>query len=844
MKEEEKQTPDQAAFTMEPQQFHAVMDHMRGGVAIFESTGKHRLLYVNSGFFELLGCTSLRSQGLISVMKPYVLPEDMEKAERLLLELKRRGASEEELRIRRENGSQLWLSVRGSRIDYPDAALPVFLFMLTDITSLKASEEALRRRVERDALTGVYNAGAFYEKAVQLLKEKRGPYYMLRFNIERFKVINEVFGRNVGDVILVRMASILSAMVEPEGVFGRIESDDFAACVPAERFDVTRFSQTVFRHQVGRNEYYPVTVKLGIYPVEDAELPVRQMTERAKLAMDTIKGDYLRDYVYYDDVFRRKILEEQAIIAEAGPALSKGQFCVFYQPIYDAVTEEIAYAEALVRWRHPRKGLIAPGSFISLFERNGMISQLDVFVWETVCKLIHDRRKKHLPMVPVSVNVSRKDLLNAGLVQLLSSLVRRYDIGSENLKIEITESAYTDNPYQLMETIGHFKQQGFSILMDDFGSGYSSLNMLKELPVDTLKIDMRFLSDFDSNVRAGSVLTSVVRMAKWLDMKTVAEGVETRQQLAFLRNIGCDYIQGYYLAKPMPEDVFLAALGPGAGQRPRDPDLAPAVDMNALLNPNEEINRVINDMMGAMGILEMDGDDLEILQVNEGYKDLIGNAAVLSSIRTRQQIHPADYPKLLEACREARDQHKVCRLALRRQSSDGGFHWDEVKLRCIGRNGFKSLFYFAVEDVTTRKTVEEDRFLNRYVQIFKGIFRSIYELNFTENAFTLVMADTSVSMPMGQSGDLRHTYDYVTRNLIDPEFTALFRQISDRDYIREKLAHQPSLETELRCRVDGESEYRWVRRILFPIEGALGKEVYLSCHEDIDARKRKEKERS
>ena len=257
----------------------------------------------------------------------------------------------------------------------------------------------------------------------------------------------------------------------------------------------------------------------------------------------------------------KELLKEQELISEMEPALAKRQFILYLQPQYDYTTNTMTGAEALVRWKHPEKGLIPPGLFIPIFENNGFICKLDLYVWEEACRLLRKWIDLGLNPVPISVNISRRDIYSQNLVDIFENLIKTYKLDPRMLRLEITESAYMDNPEQLIKVVDDLRDLGFCIEMDDFGSGYSSLNTLKDVPVDVLKLDMKFIMSATQGTdseksKGGHILSSIVRMANWLKLPVIAEGIETGIQADYLKSIGCFYMQGYYFAKPMPVDEY------------------------------------------------------------------------------------------------------------------------------------------------------------------------------------------------------------------------------------------------------------------------------------------------
>lgn len=414
--------------------------------------------------------------------------------------------------------------------------------------------EELMFRAERDWLTGIYNRETFYKKTTEMIEScPDESYAVIQWNIGKFRIYNELYGTKEGDILLHQMADQFKRLLKGIGTYGRLEADRFVTCISKTEFDKIfpsikeRLEKEIF---IG-NTAHPVSIHIGIYVATNAFTPIELMCDRAALALQNIRESYLQHTSFYDDKMREVMIKEQALEEEMEDALKEHQFYINLQPIFDPKTNMPVSAEALVRWKHKTLGFISPGEFIPLFERNGFITRLDRFVWEEVCKTIADFKKRGIKIVPISINVSRLNFYDPNLNHVLNHLLKKYHLSPENLKIEITESAYTDNSHQLMEVTNQFRKQGFNILMDDFGSGYSSLNMLKDLIMDTLKIDMMFIRSLESSERAANILVNVVQMAHSLNMDVVAERIETEKQLEFLKNIGCEYIQGYYYSKPL-----------------------------------------------------------------------------------------------------------------------------------------------------------------------------------------------------------------------------------------------------------------------------------------------------
>ncbi|MDX5679651.1 EAL domain-containing protein, partial [Clostridioides difficile] len=278
--------------------------------------------------------------------------------------------------------------------------------------------------------------------------------------------------------------------------------------------------------------------------------------DRANTARKTIKGGHKNSFAFYDKEMHKKILKEKEIENSMVDALNNGEFIVYFQPKYSLSDYQIIGAEALVRWDNPQKGLIPPIEFIPVFERNGFIVNIDFYVFEEVCKKIREWMDEGQKVVPISVNLSRMHFVNSNFIEEFKLIVDKYKIPTRLIELELTETAVLDNIEGLLDTMNNLKEKGFVISMDDFGTGYSSLNLLKELPVDILKLDRAFFTEKDESNNEKIVISNVIKMAKELKMKVISEGVETISQVEFLKQIGCDMVQGYLFSKPMPVKEF------------------------------------------------------------------------------------------------------------------------------------------------------------------------------------------------------------------------------------------------------------------------------------------------
>ena len=436
----------------------------------------------------------------------------------------------------------------------------VILHRIASLIKLRETA-AMVNQYRYDRLTGLYTIEFFYQKVRECLEANpEKEYTILCSNFENFKWYNDTFGREAGDRILVEGAEIFQNRVGEDAICCRYGADRFLCLLDKERERIGRECFIKGRQSKRSELLENMSVKLGIYEIKDRTISVEQMCDRALWVVDRVKGMYNQNIAVYDDAYREKLLRENAITDVMATALEEGQFIVYLQPKYSLNDNRMVGAEALVRWIHPEWGFMSPGEFIPLFEKNGFIPCLDQFVWETVCAKLREWKEKGYPIVPVSVNVSRADIFQSHLTDVFRGLIRKYGIDPQYLHLEITESAYTEQTDQILNTVVELRKSGFFIEMDDFGSGYSSLNMLSQMSLDILKLDMKFIQNEMTKPVEKSILNDIISMAHRLDLTVVAEGIETEEQMKRLQALGCDYAQGYFFAKPMSVTEFEGLL--------------------------------------------------------------------------------------------------------------------------------------------------------------------------------------------------------------------------------------------------------------------------------------------
>lgn len=435
------------------------------------------------------------------------------------------------------------------------------VYWLVDTTETVMSYAEMEFKANYDELTGVYNERHFTEQAEKLLAERPDTdYAMLCTDIDEFKLFEERFGHEKSIELLVTMANAISDFFAGNDnvVYGRINADNFAILVPTAGLEEYEFEMIMAMDNVTMEfctAFYILHMIMGGYRIFDRSVDIRTMVNRAIMAAASARGKYNQQFVWYDEKSQEIVFREAKYSAELNDAIESGQIRMFLQPQVDA-SGKVVGAEALVRWIHPEDGIIPPGKFIPCFEQNGKITEIDMHIWRLACSTLRDWKRMGRDDLHISVNISAKDIYAVNVYEKFTELVERYDISPANLKLEITESAFAEDMQQHIALVEKLQNAGFAVEMDDFGSAYSSFNMLKDICVDVLKIDMKFLADTENVIRSRTILESIVNLAKELKMSTVAEGVETVSQYEFLKAAGCEVYQGYYFAKPMPVSEF------------------------------------------------------------------------------------------------------------------------------------------------------------------------------------------------------------------------------------------------------------------------------------------------
>ncbi len=427
---------------------------------------------------------------------------------------------------------------------------------IRDVTSEAMKLNRERYNAIHDPLTGIYNSTHLYEMGAQLIRANPDvAYCVVGVDIREFKLINDIFSKSYGDKVLCSLANNMRKYASPDEIYGRISGDKFGFVVPIDQFDEELTEKRLSEEGLtGEGINYPVIIHMGVYEVDDVNLPMSVMFDRAFMAVTSIKHDYGRRIARYDSTMRANAIWNQKISAELDDAIATKQIRPYLQPMVNE-DGKVLGAEVLVRWIHPEEGFLSPARFIPHFEENGRIAQLDTYMWECACQILKQWEHDGIDLF-LSVNISPKDFYFIDVYETISGLVKKYGINPAKLRLEITETVMMSDMTNRLRILEDLRAEGFFIEMDDFGSGYSSLNMLKDIPVDVLKIDMMFLYKTRDQHRAETILQAIINLSNELQMPSITEGVETSEQLAMLATMGCRLFQGYFFAKPMPVEEF------------------------------------------------------------------------------------------------------------------------------------------------------------------------------------------------------------------------------------------------------------------------------------------------
>lgn len=464
---------------------------------------------------------------------------------------RRRMGLTKEMHVTVNIGGKIYMA-HGKEI-WDDLTYEGMFIVFDDITDLENIKSEATYYATHDKLTGLWNQDYFYEMASKELRENPNiDYVMVSSDIAQFKLFNEILGFRAGNELLFAIAESFHKINKEHWIFSRIAGDRFALLMPKADFceaDFLDYCKKVLSHS---SYSLHVHCYFGVYEITDHRMEPELIYNRSFLALESIKGDLNKTIAYYDEKIRVRRMAEHLTIGELEHALKADEFVIWFQPQVDTRTGGVLGAETLVRWFSPKRGMVPPSEFVPLFEKNGMITKMDYHIWKLACRQLAAWKEQGYTDRSLSINISAKNFYLSDLYERITGLVEEYQISPHLLRLEITESAFVLDVVKQMQLVRRLQEYGFLVEMDDFGSGYSSLNSLKDISTDVMKLDMGFFKSTDDSKRAEQVVKSMVGLATSLSTPIIAEGVENQEQIDFLQSVGCYAVQGYYCAKPMP----------------------------------------------------------------------------------------------------------------------------------------------------------------------------------------------------------------------------------------------------------------------------------------------------
>lgn len=498
---------------------------------------------------------------------------------------------------------------------------------MTDIAKIRTGK--VKGTMNSNNLSDYYYNHSFMERLRKRLPEiLPNTYCIVAIDIEHFRLFNKLYGRSSGDEVIRYIYTCLKqSALEYDGIDAYLGGDNFVAFLPDDDEVLNNIRQKIikkFSEWNNTSAFFPL---FGVYTIKDTSVLPELMYDHAMLALSHAEEDYKWHICRYTMEMESCLEEEVYLLAAIEEGLEKGEFTFFAQPQCNIATGQIVGAEALVRWQKPDGEVLLPGGFIPVLEKNKMIDQLDRYVWEKVCQWLKGWIDQGYSLVPISINVSRIDIYAMDVPKYIFSLLEKYQIPEHLIKIEITESAYTENNNRISHAVNTFRNRGLVVMMDDFGCGYSSLNMLKNIPVDVLKLDMRFLQfKEEERQKSANILESIVNMAGLLHLPIVVEGVENESQEKFVQKLGCRYIQGFYYYKPLPIKKFEELLRDkrqidtqGLVYKQVEP-----MHIREFIDTNFVSDSMLNNVLGPVVFFEVLGGDIKITRVNEQYFRMLG----------------------------------------------------------------------------------------------------------------------------------------------------------------------------------------------------------------------------
>lgn len=562
-----------------------------------------------------------------------------------------------------------------------------------------------------DPLTGLYNRDAFCNLMYERVRKDRDRHYaLIQWDMGRFRVFNDMFGYEEGDELLKYMGIKMKEHIGDTGDCSRVFADHFYACIPNEGMNVEHFIEKMKKYLNEYKKDFEIVPYFAIYPITNPNESKQKICNNVRLTMIEAKNNLYSHTAFFNVENRKKTLSEQEILEEMKTALKNKEFVCRLQPKFSLTNGDLNGAEALAVWQHPSKGEILPSDFMQVIEVSGFITTLDRYLWEQVCMKLKEWIDKGYSVYPISINISRVHLYNPQLVDELLKLIRKYTLAPHLLQIELMENYYSIDPDQLVLVTKKLQDNGFSVSVDDFGTGNSSFNMLNHLPVNEIKIDKGFIDSIEKNDQGRKMVKSIVKLAEMVNIPVVAEGVETEKQVEFLRSVRCDYAQGFYFSKPVDFDTYEDLYLKDNYERiVDDSDVFTQADIDEFWSPGMMIDLMYNNIVSSMGIFEYKDDTIKVLRANNGYFRIMG--CDLKTFRNDDKniwnrIIEKDRVNSIQKVSVSIEAKCVITFDFRAVSPDNRISTYTAKILYLAGQKNNFLFYGAFKDVTVEKEIK------------------------------------------------------------------------------------------------------------------------------------------
>ena len=698
--------------------FDSIPTDLPGGFFVYRATGGEELCFADNNVLQMFGCESMEEFRILTgnSFRGMVVREDLDQVEQ---DIRRQTFDSDSrhdyvhYRIRTKQGVMKYVEDFGHLVFDKDGDSFFYVFIVElEQKQFQQIEQAdwesrvgYRHAEQPDEAMGLHAQSEFFARCEHSLSDVSINWLLVAIDIQNFKLFNEWYGRDSGDVALAEIGRLLGQFADThDGVAGYLGSDDFALLVPAGYFDAEKLYRQI------HNIIIEHGASVGFLPVIGAsysrvDTSAYTLYDQASLARQEAKGDPKTHIKFFSQAMVSRAEEDHKVLSQFKDALRSHEITFFLQPQCRTANGQVVGAEALARWIKPDGKMIPPYSFIPTLERYGFIPDLDKAIWEAVCRWSRKIIDEGKPMVPVSVNISPVDIFTMDVPAFLHNLISRYDLPMDAIKLEITESAYSEGSEKIRSTVKKLRDMGFVVLMDDFGSGFSSLNMLRELNVDIIKLDAYFLRMDKQNERKGMhIIESVVNMAKTLSLPIIVEGVETKEQCEYLMGLGIRYVQGYYFYKPMPTEDFEALIA----QRDKvssDGFVFKANEefrMREFLNDSVYSDSMLNQIIGPAAIYSYHGGNIDIIRFNQMFYRAVNVPDFHAKLLGIQRyMPPEEVPVLYETLKKAYDDRlNGARAVLTFKRIDNSAAQFFIHFYFLNEDDDQRRFYGSARDVT------------------------------------------------------------------------------------------------------------------------------------------------